>query len=144
MTLEHLLSERTLVRIAHELAPAVVPVGDARDADAVAAVLAAARAGHPALQAMLAERARYLGIAMANLVDVLNPELLLLGGYLADGFDLLEPVMAATMREHAFAGLADRVTLLPATFGEQGGAIGAAAGALNHFFFGAIEPGAAA
>ena len=80
VTLEHLLSERTLVRIAHELAPTVVPESHARDADAVAAVLAAARAGHPALQAMLAERARYLGIAMANLVDVLNPELLLLGG----------------------------------------------------------------
>ena len=61
-------------------------------------VFQAARAGDVATRTMLSERARYMGIALANLVNTFNPELIVLGGILAQGEDLLLPVMKATMR----------------------------------------------
>lgn len=137
VALEDLLSERTLVRLAREMAPDALPRASTDTVEEMHALLAAARAGHGPVRAMLAERARVLGVAMANLADVLNPERLILGGYLAEGFDLFAPTLTAAMRRYAFAGLADKVEILPATFGSRAGVVGAAAGALNRFFFGA-------
>ncbi len=138
-TLEDLLSERTLVRLARDIAPGSFPGDPADSHEEMLTLLAAARDGDRALQDLLTERAGYLGVAMTNLVDVLNPECLILGGYLADGHDLFAPILVETMRRHAFAGLANKVTVMPTAFGDGAGAIGAAAGALNHFFFGAAE-----
>jgi predicted NBD/HSP70 family sugar kinase len=129
--LETLIAEPVLVEKARRLAPEVV---EGR-AEPFAAILAAARAGHVGLQAMLAEQAFYLGIALANLVNVMNPQLILLGGLLQEGFDLIQPEVEATMRRHAFGGLAGGVRVCPATFGVEAGEMGAAALALDSFFF---------
>ena len=98
-------------------------------------VFAAARAGDAPINALIEARARYLGIALANLVNVLNPELMLLGGMFCDGYDLIAPVTEATMREMAFAGLGDHVQLRPTRFRWRAGVIGAAALALYTFFY---------
>jgi predicted NBD/HSP70 family sugar kinase len=84
---------------------------------------------------MLNERACYIGIALANLVNVLNPELIVLGGIFAQGQDLLLPLTESTLRQRAFANLGERVRLQTASFGRQAGVIGAAALALNAFFY---------
>lgn len=129
--LETLISEPVLVERARQIDPYVVEQSE----QPLQAVLAAARRGHAGLRAMLAEQAFYLGIALANLVNVVNPHLILLGGLLYEAFDLLQRDVETAMRRHAFGGLGAKVTLLPATFGEQAGEIGAAALALDHFFF---------
>jgi predicted NBD/HSP70 family sugar kinase/biotin operon repressor len=98
-------------------------------------VFAAGRAGDVATQTMLAERARYMGIALANLVNILNPDLILLGGIFAQGQDLLLPTVEATVRQRAFANLGERVKLQPTTFGHNAGMTGAAALALAAFFY---------
>jgi glucokinase len=98
-------------------------------------VFSAARAGDAATKAMLSERAHYMGIALANLVNVLNPELIVLGGILAQGQDLLLPEIEATMRQRSFANLGERVQLRITSFGWQAGVVGAAALALNRFFY---------
>lgn len=98
-------------------------------------VFKAARAGDLALQSMLAERARYMGIALANLVNILNPELILLGGIFYQGQDLLLPTVEATMRARAFAHLGQQVRLQPTSFGSRAGTVGAAALALTTFFY---------
>ncbi len=138
--LETLVSEPAIVRLAQELAR--------QDGDGILAthlqhgkgtiierIFAAARAGDVATRTMLDERARYMGIALANLVNVLNPELIVLGGIFAQGQDLLLPVVEATMRQRAFANLGERVQLQTASFGRQAGVVGAAALALNAFFY---------
>ena len=84
---------------------------------------------------MLRERARYMGIALANLVNVFNPELIVLGGIFEQGQDLLLPTSESVMRQRAFGHLGQQVKLRPTTFGRQAGAIGAAALALNAFFY---------
>ena len=54
---------------------------------------------------MIEDQMEYLGIAVANLVNVLNPELIILGGMFAQGSDLILPDVEAKMRQLSFAGL---------------------------------------
>jgi len=98
-------------------------------------VFSAARDGDELIQQFIEERACYLGIALANLVNVLNPELIILGGMFAQGSDLILPYAEAKMRETAFARLGENVQLKTTTFGWRAGVIGAAALALTTFFY---------
>jgi glucokinase len=61
-------------------------------------VVEAARRGDPAAQDVLAETARYLGMGLANLVSLLNPQMIVLGGGLMAGAEwLLEPARREMM-----------------------------------------------
>ncbi len=138
--LETLFSEPAIVRLAQALARQEPGSLLARYLEegrppAIERVFDAARAGDTATRAMLLERAACVGIALANLVDILNPELIVLGGILAQGQDILLPVIQDTMRQRAFAQLGDKVRLLSSSFGRDAGVVGAAALALNHFFY---------
>jgi glucokinase len=129
--LETLIGEPVIVERARRLDPFVVETSP----EPLKAVFDAARRGHAGLQTMLADQAFYLGIALANLVNVLNPHMIMLGGLLHEGFDLLQPHVEATLRRHAFGGLGAEVTLCASTFGDAAGEMGAAALALDSFFF---------
>ncbi len=98
-------------------------------------VFTAARRGDPSVCKMIEEVACYLGMALANLVNVLNPELILLGGMFAQGQDLFLPVATRTMHQMAFAGMGEKVRLQTTSFGWRAGVIGAAALALMRFFY---------
>ena len=135
--LETLISESVLMERAHAIDPELITDRP----NALAMVFAAARDGHLSLVEMLEERAYYVGIALANLVNVINPQLIMLGGWLYDAFDLIEPVIERTMRRHAFGGLGNRVDILPTSFGAYSGVIGAGVLALENFFY---TPGSAA
>lgn len=138
--LETLVSEPAIVRLAERLA--------AQDRDSILAshlrrargtaierIFGAARAGDVTTQAMLEERACYMGIALANLVNVLNPDLIVLGGIFVQGEDLLLPTIERVMRQRAFANLGAQVEVKTTSFGPQAGAIGAVALALDTFFY---------
>jgi glucokinase len=98
-------------------------------------IFAAARAGDAATRAMLKERASYMGIALANLVNTFNPDLILLGGILAQGQELLLPAIESTMRQRAFANLGEKVRLQTTGFGWRAGLVGAASLALTTYFY---------
>lgn len=150
--LETLISEPIIVEMAHELAQqdpqgliaaylargASMRPGETTQAPAspvLAAVFAAASAGDRAACDLVRERAWYLGIALANLVNVLNPELIVLGGILEQGQQLLLPQAEAIMRTRAFGRLGEQVRLQATRFGRQAGVVGAAALALDAFFY---------
>jgi predicted NBD/HSP70 family sugar kinase len=128
--LETLISEKVLVSEGSRLAPEILA-----HADPLEALFSAARAGHQPIRQMLVERAEYLGIALANLVNVINPEVILLGGLLYQGYDLLQPVIEATMRQRSFKGIGIQEEMRPATFGLDAGAVGAVTLALDTFFY---------
>ncbi len=138
--LETLVSEPAIVRRAEVLA-AQDPDGilahhlQQEEGTAIERIFGAARAGDPTTRAMLEERACYMGIALANLVNVLNPDLIVLGGICIQGADLLLPAIERTMRQRAFADLGKRVRLQTAHFGDRAGVVGAAALALHSFFY---------
>ncbi|MGD8466520.1 MAG: ROK family transcriptional regulator [Anaerolineae bacterium] len=138
--LETLVSEPAIVRLAEGLAAQDGTSILARQLHsehgiAIERVFSAARAGDLATQAMLEERACYMGIALANLVNVLNPDLIVLGGILAQGEDLLLPTIEAVMRQRAFGNLGTQVQIKTTGFGSQAGTTGAVALALNTFFY---------
>jgi len=71
------------------------------------AVVTAVNDGDPVAVRIVAEAGRWLGIGMATLVNVLNPELFIINGEAVSlGHHYLEP-MEAVIREYAFDGLAD-------------------------------------
>jgi predicted NBD/HSP70 family sugar kinase len=129
--LETLISENVLLKLATQIDPALVTTS----ANPLQTIFAAAREGHIALIELLEDRAYYVGLALANLVNVLNPQLIMLGGWLQEAFDLIEPTVEETMRCHSFGGLGDHVDLLPSSFGLHSGVVGAAVLAFETFFF---------
>ncbi len=69
---------------------------------------------------------RALGIAIATLVNLLNPERIVIGGGVLPAWDLFMPVAEHEMRRRAFAAPATRVSFAPAALGDLAGVTGAA------------------
>jgi glucokinase len=68
----------------------------------------------------------YLGIGLANLINILNPEMIVIGGGVVNGWDLFEKHMHHQVEERAFPLLAARVKIVRAKCGDDAGLIGAA------------------
>lgn len=101
-------------------------VDDDLSAITVGHVLEAARGGDGVSTSVIRDTAKYLGMAAANLAAFADPEALVLGGLMASASDLLlEPVRAEISRRLPRAIL-DGLTIVPATLGDEGAAIGAA------------------
>ena len=137
--LETLVSEPVLLRearlLADQLPNSILATRLNADGDVIEAVFAAARAGDRQALALIDSQMQYLGIALANLVNVLNPKLIILGGMFAQGSDLILPTVEATIRQLAFAGLGESALVKPTTFGWRAGVVGAASLALKEFFY---------
>jgi glucokinase len=90
-------------------------------------VTAAARAGDADALAVLAELSDWIALGLANLVNVFDPELVVIGGGLVDAADLLLPRAQAQVHERVLAGTRrPLVPVVPAQLGERAGAIGVA------------------
>ena len=68
----------------------------------------------------------YLGIGLANLINILNPEMIVIGGGVVNGWQLFEKHMKHEVSERAFPLLADLVTIVPGECGDDAGLLGAA------------------
>jgi len=85
-----------------------------------------ARAGDERARTGLAEIGRYLGIGIANMIAVITPEKVVIGGGIASAGDVLfEPIRAEVARRVTTTSL-DEVEIVPAELGTWAGAIGAA------------------
>ncbi|HKG45481.1 MAG TPA: ROK family protein [Pyrinomonadaceae bacterium] len=73
----------------------------------------------------------YLGIGLANLINILNPEMIVIGGGVVNGWDLFEKHMHQQVEERAFPLLAARVQIVRAKCGDDAGLLGAARLALK-------------
>lgn len=89
-------------------------------------LLRAAEEGHGGARALLVEAGERLGIALANLVNLLNPEMIVIAG---EGVRLGERLLRAmeeALRQHAFNGLAHRLQVHINPWGDDTWARGAA------------------
>lgn len=98
-------------------------------------IVEAARRGDDTVRGMLAERANYLGIALANMVDLYNPEMIILGGLFTQAGDFFIDPLKETVRKMSFGDLGNEVCIEATGFGWKAGVIGAAALALTHLFY---------
>jgi len=89
------------------------------------------QAGDKLAGEVLAETGRLLGIGLATLANLLNPEMFVIcGGVIAAGDVLFDPIRR-TMRELAFKEPGERAQVVPAELGDDAGLIGAAGVALQ-------------
>ncbi len=72
------------------------------------------------------EVGRYLGIGIANLVNIFSPEAVILGGGLIGAWDMFIEELKKEVFKRAFAPLSANVEILKATLKGDGGATGAA------------------
>jgi glucokinase len=68
----------------------------------------------------------YLGIALANLLNLLNVELIVLSGGVTEAWDLFIDSAETEMRRRAFEIPARRARLVRAMWGDEAGLLGAA------------------
>jgi glucokinase len=94
-------------------------------------VVARARHGEAAATQAMEQAAMYLGMGIANIVSILNPEIIVLGGGLMQAADLfLEPIRR-TVAQWAQPVAAKQVRIEMTQLGEDAGLLGAARLALG-------------
>ena len=126
---EALASGSALARAGREAAtanPASLLAADSTATITARDIVAAARLGDSLALALLDREAGYLGIGFSNLIHLYSPQALVMGGGVSQAFDLLHPVIAATIRSSAMPPFRD-VEIIPAILGDNAGLAGAAA-----------------
>ena len=88
--------------------------------------VARARDGDARALEGLAEVGRYLGIGIANMITVISPDRVVIGGGVAAAGELLFAPIRAELERRVRTTSLDAVTLVPAELGVWAGAIGAA------------------
>jgi len=68
----------------------------------------------------------YLGIGLANLINIVNPEMIVIGGGVVNGWALFKKHMHQQVAERAFPLLAARVKIVRGECGDDAGLLGAA------------------
>lgn len=86
----------------------------------------AARAGDGGARQIWIEIGRWLGRGVANLVNLLNPERVILGGGVANAWGLFAPTLTQTVRTQAMSVSARSVKIARAQLGNSAGIVGAA------------------
>ena len=69
---------------------------------------------------------RYLGVGLANLINILNPEMIVIGGGVVNGWSLFEKEMKHEVAERAFPLPAAEVKIVRGECGDDAGLLGAA------------------
>jgi len=87
---------------------------------------AAARGGDMVAAALFAGAGRELGIGIASLLHILNPEAVIIGGGVAKAWDLFYPFLAEEIKNRCFREVAERTKILPASLGDSAGMLGVA------------------
>ena len=90
-------------------------------------LVARARAGDGAARARLTQLGRHLGAGIGSLVNLFDPDLVVVGGGFGDGAGelVLEPAREAA-REEALTPADRTLAIVPAALGEEAGLVGAA------------------
>ena len=92
----------------------------------------AAKDGDELALEVIAQAAYYLGVGVVNLVNIFNPEMVIIGGSMADMGDILLQPVRQMVTERAFPQMAQAVRIVPARLGNDAGLFGAAIHALEH------------
>src|SRR3990172_5882773 len=80
---------------------------------------------------ILAEAGKYLGIAMASLINILNPEMIVLTGAVTGAWDLFMPAARQEVKKRAYNVLAERTQIVKGKLTDSAGIVGAAGLALK-------------
>ncbi|HEX8567363.1 MAG TPA: ROK family protein [Pyrinomonadaceae bacterium] len=89
-------------------------------------VYEAGKAGDELALEVFRQMGFYLGLSLAGLINVLNPEMIIIGGGAAAGWDLFIGHLRETVRERAYREPTERAKIERAMCGDDAGILGAA------------------
>lgn len=81
---------------------------------------------YPSLTENLSKAGQYLGVAIANICNTLNPPLVILGGQVVDGSDIYFEQARENARHRILPDFAQRIQITRAKLGQLSAAVGAA------------------
>lgn len=110
------------------------PGYEADDSLTIEGITIAAVNGDPLSRQVITEAGNDLGVAIANLLNLFNPGLVVLGGELTTAGDLLLEAVHASVAHRAMPKAAREATITLSALGEDAVAIGAATLAIQHAF----------
>ena len=113
--------ERLLREGAAPVLAALVGEGGSVGAEVMAE---AARRGDGGCREAFAEAGRYLGVGLANYLNIFNPEAIVVGGGVSRSGDLLMAPARETMRRHAIREALEHARVETAALGEKSGLLG--------------------
>lgn len=88
-------------------------------------VAKAAEAGDPVAKRIFEIVGEYIGIGLTSVINLLNPEKVIIGGGVAEAGDLLLDPIRKTIKERAMVVAGSAVEIVPAQLGNSAGVIGA-------------------
>jgi predicted NBD/HSP70 family sugar kinase len=97
-------------------------------------VFIAARSGDPVVLAAMDKAARRLGIKIASLVNLLNPEMVVIGGGLEEAGDVFLNKVTLTVKEWAFREVTEDLKIVYSQLRENSVALGAASLVMQRLF----------
>lgn len=103
-------------------------------AKGAAALHQAALQGHPQARQALQQAGGYIGIALANVINLFDPGLVVLNGGLTKAGPLLVDRLTETVNQHRFHGVPHACEIKISTLGDLAGALGAAMLPLRSYF----------
>lgn len=95
-------------------------------------VIALALAGDADARRMIRESGRRIGEVLSGAVNLLNPEVVIVGGDMAQAYDTLVAGLRETLYGKAISVATQQLQILPWTHGELSGVVGSATMALDH------------
>ena len=94
-----------------------------------------ARSGDGLAKQLVASSAEHLGVVMSNVVNILAPALMVVGGPIVDAWeDLLLPELDRCLREHSLSQLLARVEVVRSRLGADAALMGSAARVMQAVF----------
>ena len=90
-------------------------------------VYEASKAGDALAYQVVQETARFIGTAIANLLNIFNPEVVVLAGGVVQAGDQLFAPLRAEVRRRAFKPAVDACRIVPGALGGSAGVVGAVA-----------------
>ncbi len=88
-------------------------------------LFAALRKGDQVAAEVIRETARYLGIGLAGVANLLNPEIVVIGGGITEGGGGFVEAVAEEVRKHAFSSATEKLVVTRAALGNDAGFMGA-------------------
>ncbi|MCI0686914.1 MAG: ROK family transcriptional regulator [Sporichthyaceae bacterium] len=90
----------------------------------VADLVELANSGDPGCRRLLTDAGTQIGLALSGLVNLINPERILLGGELGNAADLMLDPLRRGLAESAMPAAVETVTVLPGELGDRAAALG--------------------
>jgi len=140
--LEIMASDGALIRSARDaiVAGKRTVLADSDDIT-IEMMVAAADQGDDVARALLAESGRWLGVGLATIVNLLNPELIIVAGEGVDAGDFRLDPMRQALRDGQFDSLGTDTKLVVESSGDVTWARGAACVVLSEFFRSPLQRG---